>query len=361
MITRDDLIAICPRPKSGAKRAIWDGYADAILSPEGVRLFKQYGCYTPARMAMFMGAVVAPETAMTVLRESGAYTAQGILRVFGVGRHSSKITEREALWIASLPVNADGSGPRCDALFERAYGLGIPHCCHNVHHCTKPRQACQARSLGNSEPGDGAKFRGLGLNQATGRDAQEEMADAIGCELEDLPTPIHALQMALMEWDRKGCSEHADRGGEQGVINVRKLINGGSLRIPTSRVNGIPEALRAYASARRVITAADFQDTGVEPVALLDTEPADVDTPPPTLAHSTEVQTAAMTGGGGSVSLFQGIQNAVMKSADTGHLTWSAIALALLAEPLVWAGAVAVFGAAYWFFKRKWRFDTRRV
>lgn len=349
MITRDDLMAVCPRPKNGARRQIWDSYADAMLSRQGQALFKQYRVYTPARMAMFLGAVVAPETGMTVLRESGAYSYSGILRIFGAGRHSSRITETEARRIAALPVNADGSGPRCDALFERAYGLGIAHCCKRVKNCLTPKRACQARSLGNWEPGDGARCRGLGLNQQTGRGAQEKSAKEIGCTLDELATPIHALEMALIEWDEKNCNKWADRGGNEGVIAVRKLINAGSLKVATKNVNGIPEARRAYEVARRVVTAEDFADVEVaaddddartaEPLGLYD--------PPKSIAHSTEAQVATTTGLGGAGVMGNAMQNAVMNAAQTGDLSLWNVFVQLLASPQFWIGAGFVFAGAY--------------
>ena len=349
MITRDDLLAVCPRPKDGARRKVWDAYADAMLSRQGQELFRHYRVYTPARMAMFLGAVVAPETGMTVLRESGAYSVSGILRIFGAGRHSSRITEAEARRIAALPVNADGSGPRCDALFERAYGLDIAHCCKRVKNCLTPKKACQARSLGNWEPGDGARCRGTGLNQATGRRALERAANNIGCSIDDLATPIHALEMALIEWDEKNCNKWADRGGDEGVVAVRKLINAGSLKVAASRVNGIPEARRAYQVARRVVTAEDFADVEI---ALDDEDartaaPAALYDPPKTIAHSTEAQVATTTGLGGAGVMGTAMQNAIMNAAQTGDLSFWNVIVQLLASPQFWIGAGFVFAGAY--------------
>lgn len=360
MITRDDLVAICPRPKSGAAQAIWDGYADAMLSAEGVQLFQRYGLMTPARMAMFLGAVVAPETGMRVLKESGAYSAQGILRIFGAGRHSAKVDEREAYQIASLPVRPDGSGIRCDVLFERVYGLDNPSCCRSVLKCTKPKNTCKARELGNWERGDGARCRGLGLNQATGRWAQERFARKIGCSLDELARPINALHMALIEWAEKDCNRWADKGGEDGVIAVRKLINAGSLKVPAHRVNGIPDAMRAYAAARRVITHSDFGvGNGLMPAAAVEQEPAPVDTPPPSMLKSTEGQAHVYTAGSGAAGIGTAIKAGVMKAAATGSLTVWGVLVEVLSNELFWIGAGLVFTGVYCWSKRRWRLVTR--
>lgn len=362
MITREDLAAICPRPKSGtAAASIWDGYANAMLSSEGWELFKRYDVTTPARMAMFLAAVVAPETGMRLIRESGAYSAQGILRIFGAGRHSAKVDEREAYQISTLPVRPDGSGPRTDVLFERVYGLGNPYCCKNVKQCRKQGQTCKARELGNWEHGDGARCRGLGLNQATGRYALEKYARKIGCSIDELAIPINAVHMALIEWREKNCNVWADKGGEEGVVSVRKLINAGSLKVPASRVNGIPDAMRAYAVARRVITASDFVEVGIA-VKVTEAEvPPLQEQPPSSPWKSTEVQLAHGTSGSGVGLIGSAAKGAVMKSAQTGSLSLMPILVELLSNEVFWVGAGLVFAGVYFYLKRKWRLEIYGV
>lgn len=363
MISRDDLLAICPRPKTGARAAIWDGYAEAMLSPAGIKLFANYGMLTPARMAMFLGAVVAPETGMTVFRESGSYTADRILAIFGAGRHSSAITPAEAARIAGLSINPDGSGPRAMALFERAYGLDIAHCCGTPKHCTKlkPRRVpCQARDLGNWKIGDGYLCRGLGLNQSTGRYAQEKGAAEIGCTVEELATPINALHLALIEWDEKDLNRWADAGGETGVINVRKLINAGSLNVSVRRVNGIPDALRAYRVALRVITSADFATpvASEAPAEALAADAAGVDRlpgPPASMMASTEAHASSATGIAGVSQLYLSIKAAVQSSAQNGQIAFADVGTSLLADERFWLGAGLVFTGSYMLSKRIYR------
>lgn len=223
-ITRDDLARLFPRPKSGPKAKIWDAYVEAILSPEAAILFARYAITTERRVRNFM-AQVAPETGgLTVLWESGAYSEAGILRVFGIGKHSAGVSVAEAKRLAR-------NGP---ALFERVYGLGNPR---------------KARELGNQQPGDGWRFRGLSFLQITGRSAHEKYASKIGCSLDDLALPVNGLHAALIEWDEKGCNAYADKDD---CISIRKLINGGSLSVPTARLNGVPEVREALADARKI-------------------------------------------------------------------------------------------------------------
>lgn len=336
MLTREDLMAVCPRPRSGQRQVVWDAYAAALSSQAGWELFQSYQVNTPNRLAMFLGAVVAPETGLTVLRESGAYSADGIMRVFGAGRHSSKITRAEAERIAALPVNADGSGPRCEVLFERVYGRGNP---------------AKARELGNTEPGDGWRFRGLGLNQMTGRAAHEAAAAEIGCPVPALASPLNCLHMALIEWDEKDCNAHADKGD---VIAVRKLINGGSLKVPVSRINGVPEAQRAYRTALRVITPDDFE-TPPAGRAVASGEA------PPNLWHSTEMQTANGLGGGSTLGIYDGAADAASKTLEAGAWDWWAFLGNLAGSTSFRLGVLALLAAVYFAGKRRWRFYTQGV
>jgi predicted chitinase len=73
-----------------------------------------------------------------------SYNAPRLLEVFGAGRHSAGITPGEAQALARRP----------EAIAERVYGLGNPS---------------KARELGNTQSGDGFRYRGGGLMQTTGR------------------------------------------------------------------------------------------------------------------------------------------------------------------------------------------------
>lgn len=223
-ITRDDLARLFPRPKSATQAKIWEAYVEAITSPEGAALLSRYGITTAKRIRNFL-AQFAPETGnLTLIRESGAFSETGILKTFGVGKHSAGVTPIEAKRLAR-------NGP---ALFERVYGLGNPR---------------KAHELGNTQPGDGWRFRGCGLLQITGRWAHERYAAKIGCALDDLATPINGLHAALLEWEEKGCNTYADRDD---CISIRKLINAGSLKVPSERLNGVPEVRAALADARKI-------------------------------------------------------------------------------------------------------------
>ena len=323
-LSRDDIVAICPPPKGGQRRVVWNSYVAALTSNEGARLLKSYGICTPLRLVHLM-ATFAAETNLTVIWESGAYDADGIVKIFGPGKHTAKIGRDEAQRIAALPVEE-----RTKVLFERVYGAGNPK---------------KARELGNTQPGDGWRFRGLGLNQMTGRAAHENAAAEIGCSLDDLCQPLNCIHMALIEWDQKDCNDWADRDD---TVSIRKLINGGNLKVSVSRINGLPDALSAVKRAKAVITAADFD-------AAPDGNPVASDGTPSSMAHSTEGQAAVTTGSGGAYSLYEGAQSAVQKAAASGDLSAYSVLTSMLAEPLVWLGAVTIATSVYWFLKRRSR------
>lgn len=183
---------------------------------EGSPLFKKHGINTPLRMAHFLAQAMQETGSFTVLRESMSYRAPRIMEIFGVGKHSAKITQAEA---ASLARNQP-------ALAERVYGLGNPR---------------KARELGNTEPGDGYRFRGNGVLQTTGRGNHRRMGQACGLDFENHPElltdPEHALKPALQEWTYGNLNVAADRND---IVRITKVINGGQ--------NGLPERRAFFAS-----------------------------------------------------------------------------------------------------------------
>lgn len=190
---------IFARPSSRDTGKIYDGYLSAMRGARYAQLMRDFDITTNARAAALLATWAHETGGFRILWESGNYSVEGILRNFGEGRHSAAITPAEARKLAHNPV----------ALFERTYGLGNPH---------------KARELGNTQPGDGWRFRGLGASQITGRADHERYARDVGCSLDALPEPINTLHAGLLEWRRKGCNARADAHDLRGV---RRAINGG--------------------------------------------------------------------------------------------------------------------------------------
>lgn len=96
--------------------------------------------------------------------------------------------------------------------------------------------------LGNTQSGDGFRFRGRGLIQITGRANYEAAAKALGADLLDKPelleTPALATASACWFWQAHGLNELADA---RDYVAITRRINGG-LSHYTQRVEYIDRA-----------------------------------------------------------------------------------------------------------------------
>lgn len=82
--------------------------------------------------------------------------------------------------------------------------------------------------LGNTEPGDGSKYRGRGLIQITGRANCAACGEALSLDLishpELLELPQHAAMSAAWFWSMKELNTLADQGE---FVRMTRRINGG--------------------------------------------------------------------------------------------------------------------------------------
>lgn len=85
-----------------------------------------------------------------------------------------------------------------------------------------------AWQLGNSDPGDGFRYRGRGLIQVTGRGNYAAFADFSGHDFVGQPDllelPEHATASAGWFWRAHGLNELADAGD---FVKITRRINGG--------------------------------------------------------------------------------------------------------------------------------------
>lgn len=102
------------------------------------------------------------------------------------------------------------------------------------------------KDLGNTQPGDGKRFRGRGLIQITGRANYTAcmMALDIDCveHPELLEQPMNACRSAGWFWKTHGLNALADAGDQ---VKVTRRINGGT--------NGLADRLALFAVAQRVL------------------------------------------------------------------------------------------------------------
>lgn len=85
------------------------------------------------------------------------------------------------------------------------------------------------KNLGNTEPGDGERFKGRGFPQLTGRDNYRIFGKKVGVDLVNNPElasdPELSARIALAYWDSRGLGAKA-RAGK--FASVTQLLNGGN-------------------------------------------------------------------------------------------------------------------------------------
>jgi len=103
-----------------------------------------------------------------------------------------------------------------------------------------------SENLGNTEPGDGALFKGRGVIQITGRYNYGKYGDMLGIDLISSPTiastPQIAFSTAGAYWESHGLNELAD---QEDFETITKKINGG--------LNGYEDRCKYYDRAKDVL------------------------------------------------------------------------------------------------------------
>lgn len=155
------------------------------------------GIASRAELANFMGQVSAESRNLTALEESFAYT-RGIDQI--PVRHARRNGDA-ALEDARL----EAVRGRPEALADLMYG----------------------GRMGNSQPGDGYRYRGRGYIQLTGRDNYRATGQAVGLDLEGNPDlaaePENAARIAVSFWQR-----HVPAPDREDVLAATRRINGGT-------------------------------------------------------------------------------------------------------------------------------------
>ncbi len=102
--------------------------------------------------------------------------------------------------------------------------------------------------LGNTEPGDGVRYKGRGLIQITGRANYAACGRALGVDLvvepQRLEEPELAARSAGWFWQTRKLNDLADAGD---FVKLTRRINGG--------VNGLADREKHHAAARAALGA----------------------------------------------------------------------------------------------------------
>ena len=90
------------------------------------------------------------------------------------------------------------------------------------------------KDLGNTEPGDGVRFKGRGLIQITGRTNYKKYGDSLGLDFTHdwkwrlLTEPFYAADSAAWFWETHGLNELADKDE---FTKITKIINGSTITV----------------------------------------------------------------------------------------------------------------------------------
>jgi putative chitinase len=139
--------------------------------------------------------------------------------------------------------------PRRQAMFLAQVGheSGGLHYLKEIWGPTDAQRRYEGRlDLGNTEVGDGSRYRGRGLIQITGRSNYAAASEGLGEDFlnspELLEDPSYAVRSAAWFWEQRGLNEIADAGDFK---KVTKRINGG--------YNGYDERVALYTKAQEVL------------------------------------------------------------------------------------------------------------
>lgn len=168
-------------------------------------------------MAHFLSETATESGGFEKLEESLNYSVEGLMKTFS----RSRISAAQCQALGRKPGRAAQHEQIANVIYGGAWGL---------------------KNLGNTQPGDGWRYRGGGILQNTGR------ANYRRAGFEDNPEalrhPAGALAAALKFWTDNDLSRIAATGS---VAQVRKVVNGGA--------NGLEEAEGYFAKACRALGA----------------------------------------------------------------------------------------------------------
>lgn len=184
-----------------------------------LEVLPKYGITTPRRVAHFISQCAHESNNFRSLEENLNYSAEALLRVFpryfGVGKRKAEDYARQPEKIANYVYMDE---------FRSAQG-----------------------KMGNTQPGDGWRFRGRGLKQLTGRNNYTAFGRAVGMTAEQaaeyVATEKGAIESACWFWDTNKLNNIADTDD---VVLMTRRINGGNI--------GLDDRQQRYTRAMQVLS-----------------------------------------------------------------------------------------------------------
>jgi putative chitinase len=158
---------------------------------------QELGVDTPLRLGHFLGQGLVETGWLRYDSENLYYSAKGLISTFSVYKNNPELAAQHAR--------------KPQTIAETVYGA-------------------RKDGLGNTEPGDGYRFRGRGFIQLTGRANYTQMADLTGMPLVDDPDYISrnldkSVEAAAMYWKANNLNLYADANDAR---RVSRAINRGN-------------------------------------------------------------------------------------------------------------------------------------
>lgn len=196
MLTAEKLISVCPAAAPYALELIKQAAEAGIMA-------------NPNRGCIFLGQICVESQGFEAVVESLNYRANSdaMKRFIRWGRISSTDAEK----FGKTPEHPANRSALANILYGGEWGK---------------------KNLGNTEAGDGWRFRGRGLKQLTGRDNYRRFSKSWLGDESLLTNPDRvaesdgAVASAIWFWGNKKLNAVADRGN---VAEVTKLVNGGDM------------------------------------------------------------------------------------------------------------------------------------
>jgi putative chitinase len=189
-----------------------DNWYDALCE-----LLPKYGIVTERRVAHFLSQCAHESRGFTALEENLNYSAKALRSVFG---------------------RYFGDAPKADA---DEYARNPEMIANRVYN-----DKYRKYKMGNTEEGDGWRFRGRGLKQLTGRENYTNFGKSVDMTAEEaaeyVATPAGAIESACWFWNHRNLNDIAD--GDD-VKRMTKIINGGSI--------GLEDRQKRYTHALKVL------------------------------------------------------------------------------------------------------------
>ena len=182
-------------------------------------IFPKYGIDTPQRVAGFIAQCAHESADFKRLEENLNYSAKSLRAVFG--RYFGNPPKR----------NADEYHRKPEMIANYVY-----------------MDEFRKYKMGNTQEGDGWRFRGRGLKQLTGRENYTAFGKTVGMTAEEaaeyVATEKGAIESACWFWDNANCNKFADAGD---IVGLSKRINGGTI--------GLEDRVRRWNAALEILGA----------------------------------------------------------------------------------------------------------